>query len=71
MVHAFDGGWLAGCLTGVQDKYFQNDEWGTGSSEEEFEAVAVIEDFFFFYGGIIGDQDLNFIFIPNFENQRY
>ena len=51
-------GWK-GCITGVQDKYFQNDEWGTGSGEE-FEAVAVIEDSFLF------TMDLNFILISNF-----
>lgn len=51
-------GWK-GCLTGVQDKYFQNDEWGTGSGEE-FEAVAVIEDSFLF------TMHLNFILISNF-----
>lgn len=63
-----------GCLTGVQDKYFQNDEWGTGGiRSEEFEAVAVIEDFFF-YDGIIGDQGLNFLSlfqILGIEKYRY
>lgn len=63
-------GWK-GCLTGVQDKYFQNDEWGTGGiRSKEFEAVAVIEDFFFLRWNYWGLGFKFFIFIPNFGNRK-